>query len=145
SNNAFNNIIPSWCGEELAVVSLRVPVHSAELNVLLHAIPRPSMPSRRASMLSHQTLLFSLIMGLTPAAPLDCYALASSQDFYDLAVTISSSLLLSHQYYGRGCRLHRPHVFEASILSSSWPSGTIKAPPAPASFLAPAHALLRSR
>ncbi|KAI0036784.1 hypothetical protein K488DRAFT_75781 [Vararia minispora EC-137] len=111
SNNAFNNTIPSRCGEEPAVVSL--PEHSAELNVLLHAIYNlsaaqysPPLDAVSACVdamrvygidphthIAPQTPLFSLIMGLTPAAPLDCYALASSQDLYDLAVAISSFLL----------------------------------------------------
>jgi len=111
SENGFRGRVPTSLKNENSVIS--ISENSAVLNILLHTVYdmscahySPTFPSLVTSVnrlpvyglrpkvrIAPSTPLFSLLLSYAPLFPLELYALAASQDLYDLAVSTSSHLL----------------------------------------------------
>jgi hypothetical protein len=115
SQNGFNNMIPPPTHEDQDQLGpiLPVPESSVVLNIMLHTIYNmscahyaPSFYALESAVtalktygvplhdwIADSTHLHTLLMSRAPLCPLELYALAASNNLYDLAVSTSSHLL----------------------------------------------------
>jgi hypothetical protein len=115
SENGFNHTIPLPTRQDQDQLGpiLPVPESSVVLNILLHAVYNMSCAHYAPSFfalesavtalktygvplhdrIANSTHLYTLLISHAPHYPLELFALASSNDLYDLAVSASSHLL----------------------------------------------------